>query len=147
LQEKQAMTHTAIPAFETTMQTTHVWIGELMAQLGWSDRQRAYAALRAVLHALRDHLSPEAAAALGAQLPMLVRGFYYEGWRPSGKPLKERKLNEFLAHVEENLRSNGAIDPRQVSQQVFALLKSHLSEGEIHSVQAALPAALQSLWP
>lgn len=141
------MTHTAIPAFETTLQTTHVWIGDLMANLGWSDRHRAYAALRAVLHALRDHLTPEGAAALGAQLPMLVRGFYYEGWRPSGKPLKERKLRDFLDHVEENMRSDGAIDPRQVSEQVFALLKMHLSAGEIHSVQSALPASLQSLWP
>ena len=41
---------------------------------------KAYLALRTVLHALRDRLTLEEAVQLGAQLPMLVRGFYYEGW-------------------------------------------------------------------
>lgn len=141
------MTHAAIPAFETTLQTTHAWIAELMANLGWDDDRRAYAALRAVLHAVRDHLSAESAAALGAQLPMLVRGFYYEGWRPGGKPVRERKLNEFLVRVEEAMRSDGAIDPRRVSEEVFALLNNRLSRGEARAVQAALPASLQCLWP
>jgi hypothetical protein len=51
-------------------------------------------------------LSVDAVAALGAQLPMLVRGFYYEGWHPSGKPLKDRKKSEFLAHVAAELKDD-----------------------------------------
>jgi hypothetical protein len=27
---------------------------------------------------------------LGAQLPLLVRGIYYEGWHMAGKPTRER---------------------------------------------------------
>ena len=27
---------------------------------------------------------------LGAQLPMLLRGLYYEGWHMAGKPTKDR---------------------------------------------------------
>jgi len=42
------------------------------------DERRAYNALRAVLHALRDRLTTEEIAQFGAQLPTFVRGVYYE---------------------------------------------------------------------
>jgi anti-anti-sigma factor len=59
--------------------------------MGWEDRHLAYHALRTVLQALRDWLPVDEAAALGAQLPLLIRGFYYEHWHPHGKPVKGRK--------------------------------------------------------
>ena len=68
------MSATTVTLFDATIHTTNTWLKDLMAILGLDDRQRAYHALRAVLHSLRDRLSVEGAAALGAQLPMLVRG-------------------------------------------------------------------------
>ena len=85
------MSATGIRAFDSTIQTTNVWLNDLVDRLGWQDKQRAYHALTAGLHALRDRLPVNEAVALGAQLPMLVRGFYYEGWHPHDKPTKERK--------------------------------------------------------
>ena len=93
------MSVTSIAAIESSIHTTNTWLKELMEELGWDDRQRAYRALAVVLHALRDRLSVAEAADLGAQLPMLVRGLYYEGWTPKGKPIKERKREDFLAHI------------------------------------------------
>jgi uncharacterized protein (DUF2267 family) len=66
--------------FDRTLYKTHTWLKEIMEVLGTEDRHRAYMALRAVLHALRDRLTVEEVAQLGAQLPMLIRGLYYEGW-------------------------------------------------------------------
>ena len=63
------MSHTHVKAFDSTIQTTNRWLHELEQRLGWDDRQRAYQAMRAVLHALRDCLSVDQAAALGAQAP------------------------------------------------------------------------------
>jgi len=71
------MTQTSLAAFDSTLQTTNIWLNDILGQLGWQDHHRAYHALRAVLHALRDRLTVDQAAALAAQLPMLVRGFYY----------------------------------------------------------------------
>jgi len=81
-----------------------------MQELQSEDRQLAYAALRATLHALRDRLTVEEAVQFGAQLPMLLRGMYYEGWTPSGKPLQEDR-EEFLAHIQEHFGSNLDMEP------------------------------------
>src|SRR5467141_274788 len=131
-------------AFDTTLYTTHVWINELMDLLGWPDEpHRAYLVLRGVLHALRDRLSVDEAACLAAQLPMLVRGFYYEGWHPHGKPLRERHKEEFLAHIRAELRQDKDLDIEQAARAVFQLLANHIAAGEIEKLKSTLPAEIR----
>jgi uncharacterized protein (DUF2267 family) len=135
-----------INSFGHTLETTHLWLRELNDLLGWDDEHAAYAALRAVLHALRDRLSVPQVAALSAQLPMLVRGFYYEGWHPHGKPLKERKRDEFLAHVRDAFPQDPEMDHEQVVRAVFELLASRVSAGEIEKIKRTLPREIRALW-
>lgn len=92
-------TMTALEAFDRTIHKTNAWLQDVMRRLDTDNRHEAYLALRATLHALRDRLPVEEAAHLGAQLPMLVRGFYYESWGPAGKPVKERRKEQFLARM------------------------------------------------
>lgn len=139
------MSHQSIPAFDSTIQTTNLWLQDIQDRLGWMDRYRAYHALRAVLHALRDRLPVDMAAALAAQLPMLIRGFYYEGWHPHGKPLKEHKT-QFLHHIRDAFRDDLDVDPERVTQAVFQVLAKHTTGGEIAAVKNNLPADLQALW-
>jgi uncharacterized protein (DUF2267 family) len=134
-----------LTSFASTLQTTNIWLNDVLGQLGWEDPQRAYHALRAVLHALRDRLPVDQAAALAAQLPMLVRGFYYEGWHPHGKPLRERHKEEFLAHVAAAFREDPGVDPEEVTRAVFQVLSKHVTRGEIEAVKRSLPAELRSL--
>lgn len=134
--------------FEATIQKSHMWVNEVADELRL-DSHTGYAALRAVLHALRDRLTVESVAQLGAQLPQLVRGFYYEGWRPSGKPLKEREKAEFLTHIRLEMAKTRVpnADPEQVAKAVFKVLTANVTIGEIEDVIAVLPHGLKDLWP
>ena len=141
------MSQTRLAAFDSTVQTTYVWINDVMEWLKWHDSHRAYHALRAVLHALRDRLTVEQAAALAAQLPMLVRGFFYEGWHPHDKPARIRHKREFLALVADGMRGDQSADPEEVTRAVLRVLTAHVSAGEVESVKRSLPDELRSLWP
>ncbi|HEX8034796.1 MAG TPA: DUF2267 domain-containing protein [Ktedonobacterales bacterium] len=145
------MSATGLDVFDTTLQKTNSWLKDLMQALNWTDRHMAYSALRATLHALRDHLTVEEVAQLGAQLPMLIRGFYYEGWDPTGKPLRERHLEQFLAHIEQQFKDDDTVDilveSAQVAQAVFQVLSQRISTGEIEDVKHVLPAEIRGLWP
>ena len=134
--------------FDTTMQKTQVWLNDVMQELDWEGKpHKAYLALRTVLHALRDRLTVEEAMQLGAQLPMLVRGFYYEGWTLKKKPHKERHKEQFLDHVREAFRDDVTVNPQQLVRAVFRVLQRHTSPGEIDDVKNVMPKALRELWP
>jgi len=138
---------TGLQVFDTTLQLTNTWLKALMDKMEWVVRHRAYLALRATLHALRDRLSATEAVHLGAQLPMLVRGFYYEGWQPTGKPVKERHKEEFLAHIADAFRKDPPVDAERVARATFALLAEKISAGEVTDPKQSLPKELRELWP
>ncbi len=141
------MSATGLKTFDSTLQTTNIWLNELMEELGWADRHKAYHALRAVLHTLRDRLPPDEAVHLGAQLPMLIRGFYYEGWHPANKPVKERSRDEFLSHITDEFLFDIDADSKQIVCAVFEVICNHVSAGEIEDVKHALPSGVRELWP
>jgi uncharacterized protein (DUF2267 family) len=98
------------------------------------------------MHALRDRLSVEETAQLGAQLPMLIRGLYYEGWNPTGKPEKIRHKTAFLAPIRDHFRDDWQVDPEEVARAVLKVLTQHVSEGEIADIKHCLPTELRALW-
>jgi hypothetical protein len=55
------MSTSGVAVLDRTVQETNVWLRIVAEQLHFEDRQHAYIALRAVLHALRDRLPPEVA--------------------------------------------------------------------------------------
>lgn len=140
------MSTTGLPVFDETLHLTHTWLNDIMARLGWDDRQRAYRALRATLHALRDRLPPIEASQLAAQLPMLVRGIYYEGWHPAATPSKDRTAADFVAHVEEAFSRDPDEEPERIVRAVFEVLKERVSQGEIEGIIKVMPENIRTLW-
>ena len=118
-----------------------------MKRLGTEDRHVAYKVLSATLHAVRDRIGPENAAHLGAQLPMLIRGFYYEGWHAAGTPTKQRHKQEFLDYVNGDLFRGLGVDPETAVRAVFGVMSTRLDPGEIEKLTALFPQELRSLWP
>ncbi len=139
---------TAYPrVFERTLQESEIWLKELTGTGPITDHQKALVALRGVLHHLRDRLTPEEAVQLGAQLPILIRGFYYEGWKPSATPVKERHAGDFVEGVRGELAGHPELDPDEAVRAVFKLLNEHVSRGEIEDVIGMLPKPVQQYWP
>lgn len=141
------MSESNVAALEHAVHDANVWLKALAEKLHFEDRSQAYNALRAVLHALRDRLTPEMAVHMGAQLPTFVRGVYYEGWHMAGKPTHDRSAQEFADHVLKELPPRFARDPLTVSKGVFQLLWEKLDPGESAKVIDQLPVPLRALWP
>jgi uncharacterized protein (DUF2267 family) len=140
------MSTAGVEVFDSTLQKTSQWLDDLMADMDWQDRQQAYSTLRAVLHVLRDRLTAEEAADLGAQLPMLIRGFYYDGWRPADKPLKYRRKEEFLDQVNEKYQRLQGAELERAVNTVFKILSKYVTEGEIEDIKSQLPPEVRALW-
>ncbi|MBD3345235.1 MAG: DUF2267 domain-containing protein [Chitinivibrionales bacterium] len=140
------MAMTGLEAFDTTVQKSEVWLKEIGKELGWDSRQKSYKALRAVLHALRDRLTIDEGAHLSAQLPMLIRGIYYESWRPAEVPIKYRSKEEFLKRIERDFAGDPAFEPEKVTGVVLNVLKHEISSGEAQEIEQLLPGELKELW-
>jgi uncharacterized protein (DUF2267 family) len=129
--------------FGATLVRTEAWMADLLKELGTEDAELAMRALRSTLHLLRDRLPVGEALDLAAQLPMLLRGLYFEGWQPTRTPVK-RSRDEFLAEVKRAAMS--ADDPVPLVRAVLRVLTRHVSRGEIDQVRKLLPRSFEMFW-
>lgn len=134
--------------WDKTLAKSDEWLTSLGNDLGVEDPHAALLALRAVLHALRDRLPPDEAVDLAAQMPLVIKGVYFDGWDPSATPVKARSRDAFLGLVEGRLRGTYLEPmPERVTRAVFRLLAARVSQGEIRDVRGALPREVTELWP
>jgi uncharacterized protein (DUF2267 family) len=141
------MSSTGLDVFDKTLQTTHIWLDELMEEIG-PDRQVAWHVLSAVLRSIRDRVPLGLATHLGSQLPILVRGVYYDQWRAPGQTLENppRTMDEFLAPIAHELSNIRPVNVREATRAVFDILSRHVNRGQIEKVRDALPEQVRTLW-
>ena len=133
-----------VTIIERSVEQTNIWLAELAEELE-GGRGEAYRALRAVLHALRDRISVDEAAQLGAQLPALIRGIYYAEWNP-GRTQISGGAKAFLDRVAQEGMLSGDTEAAFVVQAVMRTLVRHVSSGELEDVLAQLPRDLRALF-
>ena len=140
------MTTSAQPTIlQHSFEQAQLWIDETAAELGQDDRRAAYRALKAVLHALRDRTTVAESAQLASQLPELIRGAFYENWRPAGTPERYRDAAAFLDRVREGAGLAGETEASFVVSGVMSVLRRHVSRGELDDVLATMPTPVRNL--
>lgn len=141
------MSAQGLEVIDHSAHTAHEWIAELAARLEWSSKKNALRLLRTTLHQVRDHLMIDEMAQFSAQLPLLIRGMFFEGWVPKRTPSKDRSGAGFAAAIEDQLGETDDYRGTADISQVFHLLNARLSRGEIEDVRASLPGDIRAFWP
>ena len=136
------MSATGVDVFDKTLQTTNIWLDEIMEEMG-PDRQIAWHILGSVLRALRDRVGPDLAAQLGSQLPLLIRGAYYDRYQPSATPDKVRSIDEFLDKIDADLEFVRPVDSRDAFRTVCRVLTRHVEGGQMPKIFEALPEEIR----
>jgi uncharacterized protein (DUF2267 family) len=134
-----------LEVLETSTQKTHEWIAQVAAATH-TEKGDAYKALRAVLQTTRDRLPVNDAVHFAAQLPMLLRGLYFEGWAPASVPIKFSR-DGFLQEVRNKIVTDHAVDPLRITQNVFSVIRSHVGVAETEKIKHCFPKDMQTLWP
>lgn len=137
---------TGLAVFDTTVQQSNEWLKAIEARLQPCDRAQAYGAFRAVTHVLRDRLPMEGVLGLSAQLPILLRGVFLEGWRPADRPTHIRQPSILGEAVEALLPSDFPREGLGTVRAVLQVLSERLDAGEVQKLLAYLPASLRPLW-
>lgn len=148
VQNRIRSTVTGTRLFDRTLHKTNAMLRMLMEEMNWDNRERALSAFRATLHALRDVLPFYEVLDMGAQLPLLVRGLYYENWHYDPEPLRLRSSGEFYELVRDHLGRGGNFttdEIRESARCVLSILAHQISPGEMRDVRGALTKRLQPL--
>ncbi|MCZ8153347.1 MAG: DUF2267 domain-containing protein [Rhodobacteraceae bacterium] len=140
------MKQTGLDSIDHAPQVMAEWLNLLEADLGWHDRSRSYRLLRETLHGLRDFLTVQEAAALSAQLPLLLRGIFYEGWMPARTPAHPRTADALLARVNGTFADDPLLEPDVAIGAVFSVLRRRIDPGEYDQVARSLRRPIRELW-
>ena len=139
------MNTTGLDVFDTTILKTNAWLADLTEHLEIEDRDEAYRVLRAVLHAIRDQLGATENAQLAAQFPMLLRGLYFEGWRPfAGDRARTREEFEELVMAKHGARPY--VNASEMMRAVADTMRRHIEPHEVDKALHCLTEPVQDLF-
>ncbi len=105
--------------------------------------------LRAVLHAIRNHLTVEESLQMIAQLPMMVKALYVDQWHVPQHTKRIHHVNQFLDEIRECDKEQAGYDfgndesAAKAVKAVFRTLNYYISAGEFEDITALLPAEIK----
>jgi uncharacterized protein (DUF2267 family) len=123
----------------------YIWLHDIDDKLHLDSLDSSLATLRVVLHEIRDHIPVNDSAHLSAQLPTFIRGLYYENWKPSIVPVKDRSAEHFVNDVANALSMHPEIEAKEAIEAVFETLSGYIDLNEIDKIILLLPKHIRSL--
>jgi uncharacterized protein (DUF2267 family) len=137
---------TGLDVFDSTIEKTNKLLKDIESEMGWQNRRnQTYLALRSVLHALRDRLPIEEAVHFSAQLPILVKGIYFDGWNPLIVPVKMSKA-EFLSYIGNQFKFDVKDGIESMTKKVLIRIFEMIDPGEANKILASLPNDITSIF-
>jgi uncharacterized protein (DUF2267 family) len=134
------------PILNKSIHKTLDWLYDIESFCGWDDQKKTLAVLRATLHELRDLLPIETIAHLSAQLPLLIRGIFFEGWNPNRTPSRERKQDDFLDSIAWQLERYDIPNIEQAVRNTLTILSQKIDPHEIDKIKKILPKEIRSFF-
>jgi len=130
----------------------NMWLLDLMKAMKWDSRERALSAYRATLHTVRDLLPDNNVVHFGAQLPLILKGIFYDGWTLKARPTYQvNTAAQFYDLVRFELGSaNLKFDNetiRQFTKAIFQNMTKHMGEKEMRKVKALLRENVRDIIP
>lgn len=134
------MSHDHDP-FAPAMRTAQQWLRTVARHLGTDDELVAHRMLRAWLHTVRDSLGVNSTAHLGAQLPGMLRGEYFDGWVPEHTP-RRADAADFSTRFAQAAHIDIADAPATAAA-VTTALRELFSPGQLNKTLAVFPLSVR----
>jgi uncharacterized protein (DUF2267 family) len=112
-------------------------------------RDKASRILRAVLYAIRNHLSIQESLQVISQLPMALKGIYVDQWSEPHVVSRIHHVKQFLDEVREFDKGTAGYDlgndesAGRAVQAVFRTLNNYISDGEFEDMIAFMPVEIK----
>lgn len=137
---------TNVKGIQKTIEQSHAWIKILMHDYPFPNENKAFVLIRATLKALRDRLPMNEAVHLGSQLPVMLRGFYYEGWNPDNEITRIKSAHDFIQTVQVHLNGHEDIRLEEAVPVTMKLIFDMIDQGEAREVRQNLPPEIRNLF-
>lgn len=137
--------------FDKYCQDGQRFIRDMAMQLGRpGELDHAFRVTKAVFHTLRRRITPQESMHIVAQLPMLLKGLYVDGWEISQAQTESRTLDEFLADLRANDHVAADFADEKLAKEkirrTFNAIRPFIEEGEIVHIMNELPAEIAEVF-
>jgi uncharacterized protein (DUF2267 family) len=137
---------TMMQYLDNSVPKANEWVMDFMAELQINETGLARQLLSSTLHAMRDRLSFPDAEKLGAQLPLVMREHFHQGWSPGKDLLRSGSREEFFHRMRRYSRGPIPVEEERAVRAFYRVLSQRISEQDIEDIADILPEELQDLW-
>ncbi|KTD22861.1 Uncharacterized conserved protein (DUF2267) [Legionella lansingensis] len=131
-----------VTQIESSLNLTYNWLNEFKEYGHLRDESQSYSVLRIVLHELRDHLPVDVSAHLAAQLPLVLKGLYFDGWDPSREIRRVDSFEDFIKPIRKDM-TNLDVNLKESVRNCIQFIISKIEKDLADKVMGSLPERLK----